>query len=368
MKLDELATPCLLLERPVLARNLARMKERAAALGVALRPHLKTAKCAEVAKRADAGGGFTVATLAEAEYFAAAGFRDLTCAVGMLPARLPRAAQLLRAGVRLRLLCDEPATAAALGRGAAALGVRFEVLIEIDCGGRRGGVPAGSPALLEIAEALEASGGSSCAGVLTHAGHAYYAEDLAALRRIAEEERDALVEAAGRLRAAGLPCPVRSVGSTPTALCAEHLEGITEMRPGVYMFCDLDQERRGVCRREDLALSVLARVLGHNLQAGRLLLDAGALALSKDHGGAEVGYGLLCEARSMTPLGLRVAAVEQEHGIVEVSAPEVFQRLPIGSLVRVLPHHACLTAAAYGTYRVVEGEEVVARWEKQRGW
>ncbi len=368
----ELSTPSLLLEHPVLLRNLAGMRRRAECLGVRLRPHLKTAKCAEIARLAHTGEGLTVSTLAEAEYFFAAGFADLTYAVSMLPARLERTAALLRRGARLQVLTDDPGVAQAIAAASSRLEQDFEVLVELDCGGRRGGVQPDGPELLRVARILHEAPGVSLAGVLTHAGQSYHCSSVAAVREVARCERDAVLRAAARLEAAGLPCPLRSVGSTPTATHAENLEGVDELRPGVYMFHDLDQLALGSCGASDLALTVLSSVIGHNRSAGRILLDAGALALSKDRSADALqpgsGYGVVCSPLPCAPLGLCVRHVEQEHGIVEVPDPAWFERLPIGSRVRIQPQHACLTAAAFPRYAVVEGSKLRDLWQRTGGW
>ena len=186
---------------------------------------------------------------------------------------------------------------------------------------------------------------------------------------MAEEERRGVVEAADRLRQAGIPCPVVSAGSTPTATHATDLSGVTEMRPGAYVFFDLEQCALGSCRREELALSVLASVIGYNRRADHLLVDAGALALSKDAGDAAPGstanYGELCDPRTLEPLpGLQVRQVNQEHGIVPLAGPSP----PIDARVRILPNHACLTAAGHDRYHVVEGARVVDEWERVNYW
>jgi D-serine deaminase-like pyridoxal phosphate-dependent protein len=185
------------------------------------------------------------------------------------------------------------------------------------------------------------------------------------------------VRAAERLRSAGLPCPVVSAGSTPTAVHARSLEGVTEMRPGNYMFFDLQQVGLGVCSQDDIAVSVLAAVTGHKKSFNRAVIDAGALALSKDLGAnetlPEVGYGLVCDSRSGQPLpGVRVASVSQEHGWLEMASKEQafpFAALPVGQRVRVLPNHSCLTAAMYDRYYVIDGgEQIVAEWPRVSGW
>ena len=374
-QLDDLDTPALVLDRARLSANLAAMRRRLDRHGVRLRPHLKTAKSVEVARLAVGDGGpITVSTLREAEGFAAAGFTDITYAVGIVPGRFDRMAALLAKGVRLTVITDDAGTAAALADFAARRGAGPRVLIEIDTGGRRGGLDPEGPALLSVAAALAQSRALGLDGVLTHAGHSYDAADPAEIVRIAEAERAGAVRAADRLRAAGHPVAVVSGGSTPTATHAAHLDGMTEMRPGVYMFQDLQQHLLGSCGAEDLALSVLATVIGHNRAAGKIVVDAGALALSKDRGAAArdpaCGYGLVVDgAGRPLPLGrLAVTELHQEHGLIPAPGAAAFDALPVGSRVRVLPNHACLTAAAFERYHVADGDGGLTVWPRLNGW
>lgn len=376
MRLADLATPALILDRQRLAANCAAMAARAAKLGVRLRPHLKTAKSAKAARIATKGqfGGITVATLAEAQYFAAHGFRDITYAVGIAPVKLDAVARLQEDGVRMQLVTDDLAAVFAAAKRAEKLGAGFQLMIEIDTGGGRAGVPPEAPELIDIARAIEASPRLSLLGVLTHAGHSYRRKGAEAIAAVAEEERAGAVRAAERLRAAGLPCPVVSVGATPTAMFARSLAEVTEMRPGVYTLMDLYQMAIGVCSREDIAASVLATVIGHNRRTNRILVDAGALALSQDRGAAglmeHTGFGWVCAERGEQLDGLYVAEVNQEHGMIaSASGVLPFERLPVGARVRILPNHVCMMAAPYDRYIVVEGgDEIVATWDKARGW
>ncbi|MEZ5589997.1 MAG: alanine racemase [Gammaproteobacteria bacterium] len=372
---NSLPTPALLLDKIALERNIQTMQERMAQLGVTLRPHLKTAKSATIAHLATAGqaGGITVSTLREAGYFFEHGLRDLLYAVGIAPGKLEAVDALTRRGADMKIITDNDTAARAIGDYARSHDASFKVMIEIDSGGRRAGVLPDSDALLSIGHILQQAPGVELIGVLTHAGHSYHCDAADAIQEVARQERDAIVLAAERLRAAGLPCPVVSAGSTPTACLAEDLSGVTEMRPGVFVFYDLDQLAIGVCQRQDLALSVLASVIGHNRHAGHLILDAGALALSKDISAqefrTEVGYGELCDSTTQAVLpGLYVQSVSQEHGLVPVSDPDWYDRLPVGAKVRILPNHACITAAAYDCYQVLEGDEVIAQWDRVNGW
>lgn len=374
-----LNTPRLILDADRLERNAARMRARCDALGVTLRPHLKTAKSADVARIAADGeqGPITVSTLAEAEYFAAAGWRDILYTTAIAPAKLERVHHIQREhGARLLLVVDDGEAAAAMGEAAAVLGARFGVLIEVDCGEHRSGTEPASEELVAIAGVIAAcSPQLELMGVMTHAGHSYAFDEPAPIRALAEVERHAAVASAELLRARGYACPIVSVGSTPTAVFAEQLRGVTEVRAGIYLFCDLAQLSRGVCAQEDIAVSVLATVIGHQRRGSSpsLILDAGALALSKDVGAnrfmPNAGYGLVCDALTLEPLeSLTVVTVHQEHGGVPVPDESWFERLPIGSVVRILPNHACLTCAAYTSYDVMREGVLTEEWPRTGGW
>lgn len=378
-KFAGLSTPRLILDADRLERNAARMRTHCDALGVTLRPHLKTAKSTDVALIAANGtrGPITVSTLAEAEYFAAAGWRDILYSTAIAPAKLARAHHIQHEyGARVLLVLDDREAAAAIGEVAAALGARFGVLIEVDCGEHRSGTEPASDDLAAIAAEIDTrSPHLELTGVMTHAGHSYAFGDSAPIRALAEVERHAAVASAELLRTYGYSCPVVSVGSTPTVLFAEHLQGVTEVRAGIYLFGDLAQLSRGVCATEDIAVSVLATVIGHQRRGSSpsLILDAGALALSKDVGAnrfmPSAGYGLVCDATTLEPLdSLAVVTVHQEHGGVPVPDQSWFERLPIGSVVRILPNHACLTCAAYAVYDVLRSGELTEEWRRTGGW
>lgn len=367
MRIEDLPTPCLLLDKRVLERNLARMSARIHALGVHLRPHLKTAKSAVIARIATNGeaGGITVSTLAEAEYFAEYGFRDILVAAALSPQKLDRAANLVDRGVDVSLITDDLDGARAIATHRA----HFNVLIEIDSGDHRAGIHPDSPRLLEIARVL----GVKFAGVMTHAGHSYGCRDIACIREVAEVERATVVNAAHRLRESGIECRVVSVGSTPTMTHADSLDGVTEARPGVYMFQDLYQAEIGSCTMDDIAVTVLSSVIGKNESENRFLIDAGALALSKDRSTQsaprDFGYGAVWDTDCKPAFGnCIVERVWQEHGMAVSDVKLDFRALTVGTRVRIGPNHACITAAAYDRYYVLEGGEVIAEWDRINGW
>jgi D-serine deaminase-like pyridoxal phosphate-dependent protein len=376
MDLSQLPTPALVLDRRVLARNIEAMAARMKKHGVDLRPHMKTAKSARVAELATKGqkGGLCVSTILEAEYFAKAGFKDITYAFPAVAAKLDTIDAIARKhGARICLLVDDGETVRDLGQRAQALGSTFDVQIEVNSGQNRGGLTPDSPDLVPLGRVIHGSNGLRLAGVLTHGGHSYDSRSAAECAAAAEQEREAIVKAAATLRSAGLPCPHVSPGSTPTAVHAKRLDGATEMRPGNYMFFDLHQVGIGSCRPDDIAVTVLATVVGHNHSTGRILIDAGGLALSKDAGANDqlpgTDYGWIANVNGNRIADLRVSRVSQEHGQVEGSGYAPFDHLPIGSKVRVMPNHSCMTAAAYGHYDVIDGGiAVVDRWDRCNGW
>ncbi len=374
--LETLDTPCLLLDEARMLRNISRLRDRLAAAGVGFSPHVKTAKCLEVVRRCLAGphGPATVSTLREAEEMAAGGVTELTYAVGIAPAKLPRVQALRHSGVDLTILLDSLEQAAAVA-AASDPADPIAVLIELDCDGHRSGVKPGDAALLgAIAGTLAPT--ARLRGVLTHAGESYEARGRAALEAAAENERAGAVLAAEILRRHGHACPVVSVGSTPTAHFARSYAGVTEVRAGAFVFFDLVQAGIGVCSRDDIALSVLATVIGHQREKGWTIIDAGWTALSCDRGTAtqaeDCGYGVVCDLRGRPLPGLRVVIANQEHGIVASPADWRGPRpdLPLGARLRILPSHACATAAQHDRYQVIGagGDTVTAQWPRFGGW
>lgn len=375
--LETVETPALVLDMTKLDRNVARLRAHLDSLNVAFRPHVKSAKSVDVAHRLFGGGvgPITVSTLAEADYFAAAGFTDITYAVGLAPHKIHRARELVASGVDLGVLIDSVGQARALVDAARDGGAMPAVLIEIDCDGHRGGVLPHDPSLVAIADTLKA-GGVELRGVLTHAGESYSAWGGAGLPEAAEQERAATVSAAEILRAAGHASPVVSVGSTPTAHFAKNLDGVTEVRAGVFMFFDLVMHGIGVCELEDIALSVVATVIGHRPEKGWILTDAGWMAMSRDRGTqkhpVDQGYGVVCSIDGQPFADLIVDDASQEHGIIKVrpGSDAALPDLPLGARVRILPNHACATGAQHDAYNVVESgdRKVAAVWSRMCGW
>lgn len=375
-KLTQLETPCLLLDTERMERNIANLKQRMNRLGVKLRPHMKTAKSVEVARRLLNGtdGPVTVSTLREAEEFAKAGITDMIYAVGISPQKLARVNRLRREGVNLKVILDSKEQAAALAAYAKETSDPLPALIELDADGHRSGVkPQDRETLLAIAQILK-DGGAQLEGVLTHAGESYNAENHAELIAAAEQERRATVEAAEVLREAGFACPIVSVGSTPTAHFAEDLTGITEVRAGVFVFFDLVMNGIGVCTTDDIAISVLTTVIGHQREKGWIIVDAGWTAMSRDRGTAtqkiDQGYGLVCDERGTVIDDLIMGFTSQEHGIITLrnEVKDLSEDFPVGTRLRILPNHACATAAQFQEYHLIEDQQYRGIWTRFNGW
>jgi len=372
-----LPTPCLVLDEAKMMRNIERLASHADGLGVSLRPHLKTAKSVEMARRMLAGGDgpATVSTLGEAEVFAGAGVRDIVYAVGIAPQKLDRVLALRARGCDLAVILDSREQGEAVAAASRAAGDRIPALIEIDTDGQRAGLRPDDPAIEAIGRILHEDG-AELRGVLTHAGASYGGSGAEAHAAWAETERAGAVAAGEALRAAGLPCPVVSVGSTPTAHAARDLTGVTEVRAGVHVFFDLVMAGMGACELDDIALSVLTTVIGHQASRGWTLIDAGWMALSRDRGTAsqeiDQGYGIVCDERGRVLPDLIVTQTSQEHGVIArrsgsaASLPD----LPVGARLRILPNHACATGAQHASYHVLpaDPEAPLGEWTRFGGW
>jgi D-serine deaminase-like pyridoxal phosphate-dependent protein len=357
VRLTDLPTPALLLDAARLESNLSGMAARARSLGVRLRPHLKTHKCIEVAERQRAHGakGVTVATLFEATSFADHGFTDITWAFPLILSRIAEVRQLARR-VTLRVTVDSPEAVDALE----ATGDRFPVWLKIDCGYHRAGLDPTRPETMALARRLAGSSTLEFDGLLTHSGHAYHEHTIEGRRRVAEAERRSVADFRALLAEQGIAVDA-SVGSTPAMTAVTSLDGVQEARPGNYAFYDGMQVALGTCRPEDVAVSILATVVSAPPGQHHVVIDAGALALSKDLGGmSPPHFGQVTTLQGDPIAGALVTGVSQEHGMVSA-------RLSVGDRVLVMPNHSCLTAACHDEYAVLEGERVVDRWKIWRG-
>jgi D-serine deaminase-like pyridoxal phosphate-dependent protein len=336
--IDELDTPRVLIDLDVLERNVERMAHFAREHGVSLRPHAKSHKTLGVATRQREAGctGLTVAKLDEAEAYQNAGFDDLFIANEVVGVdKWQRLASLQQRG-RVAVGIDSVAAAEGLNNVARAMHVEVPVLIEVDSGLGRAGVQPGAAAL-ELAKPLTNLSNLRLRGLFTHAGHAYGAASPEDVARIGRTEGEVLVESAELLRSHGITCEVVSVGSTPTARHAGTVAGVTEIRPGNYVFYDRMQVGLGVVSLEDCALSVLARVISRP-QPDRAVLDAGSKTFALDRGAH--GMDALAGFGQDRQHGLILQRLSEEHAVVGV----VDQTIDVGDRLRIVPNHACTVA------------------------
>lgn len=353
----ELETPIAVRDDAAMERNLTRMARLAEAAGIRLRPHAKTHKSVGVARRQlDHGaGGLTVATLQEAEVFAAAGIKDLVIAhppVGR--AKLSRLAHLAERVDRLAVALDDAGLALALPPA-------VEILWEVDTGLHRIGTAPGEDTRLAVRRLVAEVGNDRVRGLLTHGGHAYRATTEEERRAAAGEESAGLAETADRLRADGLEIREVSVGSTPTASFAGAFPGVTEMRPGTYVYGDAGQVALGSHALEDCAMAVVATVVS-TPAPDRCVIDLGSKSISADRLVPTLnGYGIVIEHPHLT-----VARLSEEHGVLTASSAT---GLAIGTRVAVIPAHVCTTVnlhsylLAYDATGRVSWDPVAAR-----GW
>jgi D-serine deaminase-like pyridoxal phosphate-dependent protein len=372
MHLVDVSTPAALVDLDRFTTNCQSMSSRAHTLGVRLRPHVKTHKCAKAARIQirDHFGGITVSTMAEARGFAEAGFRDITYAVPVAPQKLDEVVALNARIDRLSVLVDHVVTVRAIEEISAARGVTLPVWLKLDCGLHRAGVDPLSDDAVALAGRLARSPQIDFRGVLTHAGQSYRATNRVEAAAATRDECSVTRLFVERLNEEKIDVPAVSIGSTPTMTAAASLGGIDEIRPGNYAFFDVFQSAIGSCSPDDIAFSVLATVISVHHGEERAVIDAGALALSKDPGPAHVdpdcGYGRIVAAEDQHPLpGLRLSSISQEHGVIE--GPGVAALRP-GARLRILPNHSCLAAACFESYYVLRGTEIVDEWRPFRGW
>lgn len=389
--LSSLSTPVLLVDQRIMMQNINDMQSHVDSFGPYLRPHVKTTKCIEIAKiqREKGAKGITVSTLKEAEEFFEAGFNDILYAVSISPQKLGKVKNLMDRGCELRIITDSRDSAIHIRRFGEINNICFQVLIEIDTDDHRAGVKPDSQMLLHIASELTGThqGGAQLVGVMTHAGGSYECTTTESLILFAERERSGCVLAAERLKAAGYPCPIVSIGSTPTVLSSRDFTGVTEVRVGVYVFHDLVMKHIGVCSTSQIALSVLTTVIGHQVDKNWILIDAGWMAMSRDLGftssNYQYGYGLVLPLNSSSSDSFHFISTNQEHGIIrytpssdeQISSENIVEKYPVGTLFRILPNHACATAAQYSEYHLIDKLEenssewiVTAIWKRFNGW
>jgi D-serine deaminase-like pyridoxal phosphate-dependent protein len=349
---DELDTPCLLLDLDLLDSNICRMAELASSASVRLRPHAKTHKLVQVAERQIAAGseGLTVAKLGEAELFAEHGVRDLFIAYPLWGERKWERLCRLAESADVRVAADSLEVCDRIASAAAARGLSIQLRIEVDTGFGRCGVQTVEEARA-LAEHISRLHGLELVGVMSFAGQTY-TPGAEPVRAVASADARRLVEVAQALGESGFHVPEISVGGTPGASYVAEMQGITEMRPGTYVFSDRDQVHLGWGTLADCALTVLSAVVSRPTPT-RAVIDAGTKALGADRAGTVEGWGAIREQPSW-----KLPSLNEEHGLIELAPGQA----PIGTIVEIVPNHACGALNMHDWVAVVRGGIVEDWW------
>ncbi len=370
MHIEEILTPAALIDLGRLKKNIKRMTEFALRNQVSLRPHIKAHKCIEIARLQKEVGidGITVSTLGEAQTFLKAGFTDITYAVPLAPAKIPRVLDLAK-GADLKVLVDNKQVVGPLAEAAKENDVEIKVMLKVDVGYHRCGVIPKERNAIDVAKLIHDSSHLQFIGILTHGGHSYDCQTREDVVKIAIQEQRSMLDFAKVLERANsnLRPEVISVGSTPTMSVIDTLEeGITEIRPGNYVFFDYTQVLLGSCNMTDCALTIIASVIG--TYPDRIVIDAGATMLSLDPGPIHIepdcGFGKIIkdyEGGTLEESAI-IASLSQEHGKVQLVEDSDLHSKRIGDFVRVIPNHSCLAANLSERYYVVEEDNVIDEW------
>ena len=355
MHVSEIDTPALVVDLDIFERNLVRIADYARQHGLRLRPHTKTHKSVRLARRQIASGaiGLTVAKVSEAEVMLGAEPDDLLVAFPIVgPTKLLRLTQVARQ-TRVTVALDSTFAARQLSDAARGAQVEIGVLAEVDAGLGRVGVSAGEP-LLALARTIQELPHLHFAGIAFYPGH---------IKALDESGRRAMVQLSGLVsgilddfRAAGIEIGIVSGGSTPTLFHSHEIQGLTEIRPGTYVFNDLNTISSGACALEDCAATVLATVVS-TARPGQMIIDGGSKTFSSDRpaDAAEVTFGHLVEAP-----GARFHKMNEEHGFIEIA--HAAAEFSVGDRVRVIPNHICVAVNLHEKVYGVRGDAVEEVW------
>ena len=370
-KIEELPSPSFIVDINKVKRNCERMKRRCDSLGVKLRPHMKTHKTLEAGllMTSNTCSQVVVSTLAEAHFYLENGFDDITYAYPLSFDKLPRCAELLNKLQLFHITVDNMEIIDALGKCVLPEShKKWSVLLMVDCGYGRDGVPSDSDTALKMVEKILSLPNAEFSGIYTHYGASYHCHGAEEIKNSSAAAWGRLIDLANRIRAKGIECKNVGIGSTPG--CSQppdqkYVEGITEFHPGNYVFYDVCQVNIGACVEEDIAGKVLTRIISHYPDTGHMLIDCGWLALTLDSLGKLPTGFCVFEGEPK----LRLETMTQELGtVVALDGKLDFSKYPIGSTLKILPNHACATAAMHPVYYVHDGDTVVDEWRPVRGW
>jgi D-serine deaminase-like pyridoxal phosphate-dependent protein len=365
VRFEDLQTPCVLVDRSRVERNVERMQTAANAGDKRLRPHAKTHKSVDLARLQIARGavGICCAKLGEAEVFADAGIEDIRLPYPLHPVNASRVVGLLDR-TRLSFIVDHADTARGWSEALRDAGRDVDVLVKVDVGLHRCGIDPDAHGAADLVARIAAMPGLRFRGLLSHAGHAYAAGSTEEAAAIAHAEAATLQDLATRVRALGVVVEEISVGATPTARFSAQEAAPTELRPGNYIYFDRMQVALGAADWDDCALSVLARVVTAHAP-DRLVLDSGSKTLTSDLArgpGNTAGYGaIMSSVHSDQPdESLVIERLSEEHAVVRASRPS---HLGPGDLVRIVPNHSCVVSNLMDYVWLVDGDDVVEQMD-----
>ncbi|XP_022525263.2 D-threo-3-hydroxyaspartate dehydratase isoform X2 [Astyanax mexicanus] len=368
LTMADLSTPALLLDLEIVQRNARLMLDRCQKLGVQLRPHMKTHKTLECADIMTGGSRrcIVVSTLAEASFYADHGYDDILYAYPLPFDKVERCAQLSERLSLFHVLLDNSLALQQLKKRPLSHGKIWHVWMKLDCDNGRAGVPHSEPAALKLAQEISETAGVELTGIYAHCGNTYGCKGEEQIKAVAQQTTAITLQFMEKLKAIGIQGPKSSIGSTPS--CSHpvpEMAMLSEVHPGNYVFYDVQQSLIGSCKLEDVAVRVLTRVIGHYPHRNQLLVDCGWTALSLDGGGRlPTGYAII-EGHPE----LKLTSMTQEHGRVEPISGELdFSQFPLGSVLTLIPHHACATAAMHPVYYVHSKGKIVDTWKPTRGW
>ncbi|XP_067835033.1 D-serine dehydratase [Heptranchias perlo] len=365
---QQLMTPAFTVDIQKVKSNARRMIERCQALGVQLRPHMKTHKTLECADIMTGGSRrcIVVSTLAEARFYADRDFDDILYAYPLPLDKVGACAELTERLEMFHVLVDSEVALAELAKRRLRDGKSWLVWLKVDCNNGRAGVRPEDPMALILAKSIAQCEGMELAGVYVHCGNSYSATGVKEIQAVAQDTTTAVLEFVEKLEKAGVSCPRYSIGSTPS--CSHPIPDmgrLTELHPGNYVFYDVQQVMIGSCQMEDVAVRVLTRVIGHYPHRNQLLVDCGWTGLSLHSlGMLPTGYAVIDGHPE-----LKLVGMTQEHGKIEPASGKLdFEKFPLGSFISLIPYHACATAAMHPVYYVHSEGRIVAEWRPTRGW
>lgn len=367
MDVTQLRTPCVLVDSTRVARNLGRLQSAATMRGLRLRPHAKTHKSIDLAKQQLAGGavGICCAKLGEAEVFAAAGIEDIRLPYPLHPVNADRVVDLLDR-THLSFIVDDSDVARGWSDAMQRAGREVDVLVKVDVGFHRCGIDPARPDAADFVARIAELPGLRFRGLLSHAGHGYGATSEDEMRRIAAAEAQVMTTLAGAVRAKGIEVAEISVGATPTVRYSLGQEGLTELRPGNYIYFDRTQVMLGAAMWDDCALTVLARVVAKPAP-DRIIVDSGSKTLTNDLArgfSSAPGNGTVLRAISgvqAEDATLVVERLSEEHANVRATTGS--HTLRPGDLVRIVPNHSCVVSNLVDAAWLVDGDRVGERLE-----